>query len=121
MGDFFNKLKNYKYFDELYTLFLALIILFSWDWFFTFGTAIVIVIAACAMLIFNSFKYLIPAAMFFVFSNRSGFSNEKFPYELLVSFIILVIAIIVYMVKNKIKLNLKSYKSFLGLGFLAHR
>ena len=73
MREYLNKIKNYKYFDELYILVLALIILFSWDWFFTYGAAIVIFLAAVCMLLFNSFKYLIPASLFFVFSNREGF------------------------------------------------
>lgn len=119
MKEFLEKIKTSKYFDELYIMLLAIIILFSWDWFFTFGTAIVIIIASACMIIFNSFKYLIPASLFFVFSNREGFSADKFPYELLISFIILVIAIIYFMVKNKKKPNFKNYKSIIGLSLLS--
>lgn len=119
MKNIVEKLKTNKYFDELYILVLALIILFSWDWYFTAGTAIVIVIASAVMILFNNFKYLIPAAMFFVFSNRDGFATDKFPYELLISFIILAIAVIYFMIKNKKKPNFKNFKSILGLGLLA--
>ncbi len=117
--EFINKLKNNKLFDELYILILALIILFSWDWFFTLGTAIVIVISAITMILFNNFKYLLPAGLFFVFSNRDGYSSDKIPYEFVISLALLIAAVIYYMVRNKDKVKIKNAKSALGLGLLA--
>jgi len=119
MKDFINKLKNYKFFDEFYVLVLAFIILMSWDWFFTFGTAIVIIIASIAIILFNNFKYLIPAGLFFVFSNRDGFSSTRFPIELIICFILMLAAVIYYMIKNKTKININNYKSIFGLFFLS--
>ena len=119
MQEFINKFKNNKIFDELYVLILAIIILLSWDWFFTLGTAIVIVLASAAIILLNDFKYLIPATLFFVFSNRDGFSTDRFPYELAVGFGILAIAVIYYMIKNRKDICLKNNKSILGIALLS--
>lgn len=119
MNNFIDKIKNYKFFDEIYIIILSLIILLSWDYFFTLGTAIVIIIASISIILLNDFKYLIPAGLFFVFSNRDGFKSDSIPIELIVSFSLMIISVITYMILNKSKINLKNNKSILGFGLLA--
>lgn len=118
MQEFINKFRNNKIFDELYVLILAFIILLSWNFFFTYGTVIVIVLATAVMLILNNFKYLIPAGLFFIYSNRSGFT-EKLPIDLVICFAVLLVAVIYYMIRNKDKINLLNNKSFWGLSLLS--
>ena len=70
MQEFINKFKNNKIFDELYVLILAIIILLSWDWFFTLGTAIVIVLSHLIFSLGNISLYSIIFDSSFLISSK---------------------------------------------------
>lgn len=104
--------KKYSY--MIYSLVVALISIILWWVGGSFALPIFMISAGAMLLYFNDFKYFLPFLMNFVFVNGTNASARTIDIGLIIGVVFLIIVIISYVVRNKIKFRLNKF----GIPFL---
>ena len=108
------KLKDKKYFLEVYVGIIASIVLLGWLFNSIVSMAILLLIFVFSIFYFKDLKYGIPIILFFIFTISEGFSNEKIPIPYIIIISIVIGILVIFNLRIKIK-DLKSVIGFLGL------
>ena len=114
------KLNDNYIFEELYALFLMAFAFTIWHFNFIYGIGIIAILGASAMIIFNDFKYMVPAVLLALFSQGHGIDSYGQPIALYIAVALAIIAMIYFTIKNKPDFKkIKSYKGLAGLTILS--
>lgn len=114
--NFIDNLTQKIYFNDIYVAVLALISLISWKFSTNFGMVSLSIISILILLIKKDLKYIIPEALFFIFTINEGFLNNKIPIDIIIFGSLFIIIILIFSFKNmKKSFNKLSIISFIGL------
>lgn len=94
------KVTEYRYFDELYAFLLAVIAFLGWKYDTLIVMGILIGLAALVLLWTGDFKFLIPNAVYLVFTIGEGFSSEEIPIPIILIAVVFVIVLFLGVFKN---------------------
>ena len=124
MLDFFKsekilKLNNNWKFEWIISLIFVLFGIIGWQTFYIIGALPIIILSIALILIYNNFKYGIPAILVLLFSYNNGFNIEHFPFEIVIPVVLFVIFIFWYTIKNFKKTNIKYLKTCIGMIILS--
>lgn len=109
------KLNNNWKFEWIISLIFVLFGIIGWQSYYIIGALPVIILSIALILIYNNFKYGIPAVLVLLFSYNNGFNIDQFPFEIVIPVIIFVAFIFWYTIKNFKKTNIKYLKSCIGM------
>ena len=124
MGNIRNKLlemTKWKYFNEFYAAIFMFIALFSWRFNDIVGMSILIAISAIILIFLDDFNFILPPAIYLLFTINKGFANNEIPITIIIIASVFVLILLFFIIKN-IKQNgfkFKKMKSFYGLLGLA--
>ena len=113
------KLNNNWKFEWIISLIFVLFGIIGWQSFYIIGALPVIILSIALILIYNNFKYGIPAILVLLFSYNNGFNIDHFPFEIVIPVVIFVIFIFWYTIKNFKKTNIKYLKTCIGMLILS--
>lgn len=111
------KITKMKYFNEIYSVLLALVTILGWKFSSIAGMIVMILFGTIALLLTKDLKYVIPNCIYFIFMFSDGFANDSFPMPIIVFGGIFAIIILFFSFKDGIRL--KKMKSLIGLAGLA--
>ncbi|MBQ7641385.1 MAG: O-antigen ligase family protein [Acholeplasmatales bacterium] len=112
-----SELNNNWIFEYLITLTFVIIGILGWFISYNFSICI-LVLTIGLLLVFNDFKYIIPAGLCLLFSYNAGYTANTFPVEIALYAGIFILLLIGYTIYNFKKINLKKPKSYIGIALL---
>ncbi len=110
------KLNNNWKFEYLISFLFIVLGIIGWQFSYVVSSILIISLSVFLIAINNDFKYGIPATIILLFSFRTGFSIDTFPYEIVIPVAIFIIFILVYMVLH---FKIKKIKSCIGMLILS--
>ncbi len=113
------KLNSDYRFENIIIIIYILYGLIGWQFNYTIGAILTIISTILLMLIYNNFKYSIPAMLVLLFSIGSDFSVDKIPFDIIIPVVLFVIFIIYFTIKNFKKIKLNHLKSCIGMIILS--
>lgn len=113
------KLNSDYRFENIIIIIYMLYGLIGWQFNYTIGAILTIISTILLMLIYNNFKYSIPAMLVLLFSIGSDFSVDKIPFDIIIPVVLFVIFIIYFTIKNFKKIKLNHLKSCIGMIILS--
>lgn len=116
-SELINKLTKLKYFDELYPLFLAVLTIVGWQFSNDAGMILLIFFAIFSIVFLNDLMYAVPPLSYFIFNIKTGFKTDSTPVFLIVVVSILIFALLIQIIINRIRL--RKLKSAFGLILLS--
>ncbi len=111
------KVKNNNIFDEIFIFICAIITALGWMFNSINGMIVLVLLATFTLILLKDLKFIIPIAIFFVFTIRDGFPNNVIPIPLIIVASIFVLVLLIFTCIQGIKL--KKMKSLWGLIGLA--
>ncbi len=113
------KLNNNWKFEWIISLLFILFGIIGWQTFYIIGALPVIILSIGLILIYNNFKYAIPAILVLLFSYNNGFDIDHFPFEIVIPVVLFVGFIFWYTIKNFKKSYLSYPKTCIGMLILS--
>ncbi len=113
------KLNNNWKFENLIALLFMIFGILGWQFNYALGAIPTILLSVLLMIIYDDFKYAIPAILVLLFSYGTGFEISVFPFEIVIPVAIFVIFVIVFTVIHFKKENLKHIRFCIGMAILS--
>lgn len=113
------KLNNKWEFEIILCIIFMLFGILGWQINYALGAIPTILLSIALMIIYNKFKYAIPAILELLFSIGTGFSVDQFPFHIVVPVVLFIAFIIFFTIYNFKKNKLKHIKSCIGMIILS--
>ena len=113
------KLNNSWKFENIVALIFMIFGAIGWKINYAAGAIPTILFSVILMVIYNDFKYGIPAILVLLFSIGTGFVIESFPFDIVIPVAIFVIFVIIFTIRNFKKENFKYLKTCIGMMILS--
>lgn len=109
------KLNNKWEFEIILCIIFMLFGILGWQINYALGAIPTILLSIALMIIYNKFKYAIPAILELLFSIGTGFSVDQFPFHIVIPVVLYIGFIIFFTIYNFKKNKLKHIKSCIGM------
>lgn len=113
------KFNNNFYFEYIIPFVFVAFGIIGWQFGFIFGVVPTVILSAILMILFDKFKYSIPAILVLLFSISTGFTIEDFPYGIVIPIAIYVLFVLVFSIRKFNKARLHNIKSIVGMSILS--
>lgn len=109
------KLNNKWEFEIILCLIFVIFGILGWQINYALGAIPTILLTIALMLIYNKFKYAIPAILELLFSIGTGFTVEEFPFHIVIPVVLFIAFIFFFTIYNFKKNKLKHIKACIGM------
>ena len=113
------KLNNNWKFENLIALLFMLFGILGWQFNYALGAIPTILLSVVLMILYDDFKYALPAILVLLFSYGVGFDSQKFPFDIVIPVAIYVIFVVIFTIRKFNVKKFKRIKSFIGITILA--